>query len=240
MTRRHSSDDFESSDELHYRLLNHIPFYRFPNNCILTLIMQFIGDEIYHVYNRGNNKQPIFFNRENYLFFLSKIRKELIPYCNLISYCLMPNHFHLEVCIKSSKSPHQMISSHPINKSFSDGLAVLLRSYTRAIQKQERITGSLFQQKTKARLLSGGGTNETMNDILICMNYIHQNPLKAKLVKSIHEWEFSSYRDYANLRSGTLCNKKLGFELTGLRENSFIEESHEMTKDYFILIESQQ
>lgn len=126
--------------------------------------MRFIEGEIYHVYNRGNNKQPIFFTRENYLFFLAKIRKELLPYCDIISYCLMPNHFHLEVFIKPLPTSGLAISSHstdrqPAGKTFNNGLAILLRSYTRAIHKQQNITGSLFQQKTKARLLNNGRAN---------------------------------------------------------------------------------
>lgn len=68
------------------------------------------------------------------------------------------------------------------------------------------------------------------------MNYIHQNAVKAGLVKSIEQWEFSSYRDYANLRAGTLCNKRLGFEATGVQENTFVDESREMATAYFEFI----
>ncbi len=203
--------------------------------------MRFIEGEIYHVYNRGNNKQPIFFTRENYLFFLAKIRKELLPYCDVISYCLMPNHFHLEVFIKPLPTSGLAISSHstdrqPAGKTFNNGLAILLRSYTRAIHRQQNITGSLFQQKTKARLLNNGRANETINEALVCMNYIHQNAVKGGLVKSVEQWEFSSYLDYANLRTGTLCNKRLGFEVTGVQENTFVDESREMATTYFEFI----
>ncbi len=204
--------------------------------------MQFIEGEIYHVYNRGNNNQPIFFNRDNYLFFLFKIRKELTPYCDIIAYCLMPNHFHLIVSIKPLENAHRMTSSHPMSKTsmsknFSTGLAILLRSYTRALQNQQHFTGSLFQQKTKARLIENKTCNFTINDLLICMNYVHQNPLKARLVESMAAWEFSSYRDYANLRSGTLCNKQLGFELTGLDECEFMKATEQMVEDYFSIID---
>jgi REP element-mobilizing transposase RayT len=51
----------------------------------------------YHVYNRGNNHQPIFFERENYLYFLRLIRQNLvINGVDLAAYCLMPNHYHLQ------------------------------------------------------------------------------------------------------------------------------------------------
>ena len=47
---------------------------------------------------------------------------------------------------------------------------------------------------------------------LVCFNYIHQNPVSANLVKNPQDWEFSSYRDYAGLRNGTLINRKLADE----------------------------
>ncbi|MBS1510889.1 MAG: transposase [Bacteroidetes bacterium] len=57
--------------------------------------MHLIEGEIYHIYNRGNNKQLIFFNENNYLFFIKKIRVQLYDCADIICYCLMPNHFHL-------------------------------------------------------------------------------------------------------------------------------------------------
>jgi putative transposase len=56
--------------------------------------MHFSPGEFYHVYNRGNNHQPLFFSNRNYLFFLKKIRDQILPVARIISYCLMPNHFH--------------------------------------------------------------------------------------------------------------------------------------------------
>ena len=39
-----------------------------------------------------------------------------------------------------------------------------------------------------------------------CFNYIHQNPVKAGLVKNAEDWEFSSFRDYLGFRNGNLVN----------------------------------
>ena len=189
--------------------------------------MQFIEGEAYHIYNRGNNQQTIFFNDENYRFFLGKIRKLLCPYCDIIAYCLMPNHFHLIIYVKIlDEEADPMTQSHRISKA----IAVLLRSYTRAIQKQEHFTGSLFQQKTKARKLYDETLNYTISALLICIHYVHQNPVRAKLVISMEDWEFSSYRDYANLRTGGLCNKMLRYALSDLREVDFIQESLQMLR----------
>jgi len=189
-----------------------------------TNSMQFTPNELYHVYNRGNNSQTIFFTSENYLFFLRKIRQELLPHVDILAYCLMPTHFHLLIHVKPSSPSHQVTPSHLMtnNSNVNNAIAVLLRSYTRAINLQEGRTGSLFQQKTKAKLLSHLMTESHQmtpypnNYPLACFHYIHQNPLQAQLVTDLTQWPFSSYLDYAALRNGTLCNKLLTQQLLDL------------------------
>jgi putative transposase len=46
----------------------------------------------------------------------------------------------------------------------------------------------------------------------ICFNYIHQNPVNAKLVKNATDWEFSSALDYRGLRNGKIVNKNIAKE----------------------------
>jgi len=181
--------------------------------------MNFYQGKIYHVYNRGNNRQKIFFERENYLFFLKKMRTHLSDHCDLLAWCLMPNHFHWLIRVhdnygqnsddyeEEKGAPH----IHPLNRSIS----VILSSYTKAINRMYDRTGSLFQKRTKAKELE---LNERIDDQypLICFLYIHQNPMKAKLANKLGEWEFSSYQDYSGLRSGSLCNKKLAADLLEL------------------------
>src|SRR4030043_83087 len=58
----------------------------------------FVADIPYHIVQRGNNRNPIFFSDEDYLFFLEVLREAKIKYpCLIYSYCLMANHFHLLV-----------------------------------------------------------------------------------------------------------------------------------------------
>lgn len=185
----------------------------------------------YHIYNRGNNKLPLFFTRENYLYFLGKVRKYLLPHVEVIAYCLMPNHFHL------------LVYSRPqvVSKNFSNDLRVMLRSYTRAVNNQEKRTGSLFQQHTKIKPLEEVDSSHTMTQShsmtgcdddypFTCFHYIHQNPMKAGLVKRMEDWEMGSFRDYAGLRNDSFCNRKLAHELLEIPESHdlFIDQSYKV------------
>jgi hypothetical protein len=110
----------------------------------------------------------------------------------------------------------------------------MLSSYTRAINIQEKRTGSLFQQNSKAKCLTDLkmlGNTESYG--LICFKYIHQNPLKAGLVKRIEDWEFSSFNDYAGLRNGDLSNKALCYELLEVpnEERAFMKFSYQETDE---------
>lgn len=181
--------------------------------------MHFVPSNIYHIYNRGNNRQEIFFNKENYLFFLKKLKQKLIFHCHILAWCLMPNHFHLMIYFPENKSSD---SGHSLNKA----IAIVLRSYAQAINKQQDRTGSLFQQKTKAKLLT---ENEDADYPLVCFHYIHQNPLRANLVERLEDWEFSSFRDYAGLREGTLVDKALAYKFMDIPTNplAFHQQSYQ-------------
>jgi len=60
------------------------------------------------------------------------------------------------------------------------------------------------------------------------MNYIHQNPMKAKLVKWMEDWDYSSFKDYYGLRNGTLVNKKLAAQLLDINMNTFYDDSYRL------------
>ena len=129
--------------------------------------MDFTKGELYHVYNRGNNRDKVFYSHRNYLFFLEKINAYVLPYADILAWCLMPNHFHLMVYINkvelmSSNVLNQADVSDPLTSServavrtrtLNQSIGIMLRSYTNAIHKQEGRTGALFQEGTKAVLL---------------------------------------------------------------------------------------
>ena len=114
--------------------------------------MHFEPNNIYHIYNRGNDKQTIFFNRNNYLFFLGKVRKEWLVYTDVLAYCLMPNHFHfLVVTNEEACRPIIIRGKETHMQQFSKCIGKTLSSYTQAINIQQNRTGNLFQKKTKAK-----------------------------------------------------------------------------------------
>ncbi len=188
--------------------------------------MEFQANQIYHIYNRGNNKQPIFFKPENYTYFLEKVRKFILPHCEILSYCLMPNHFHFQIYSDERTTQTKRIGTTERNV-LSEGIRNLLQTYTKAINIQNTTTGSLFQQNTKAKCLSDGSIyySET------CFHYIHQNPMKAGLVSKMEDWIYSSFKDFCGFRNGTLCNKDLAFQLLGIDKQTFYTNAYMVIAD---------
>ena len=96
----------------------------------------------------------------------------------------MPNHFHIMVNTKDESCAARPSFGGKPMQELSYRIGILLSSYSQAINKQNDTTGSLFQQKTKAKNLAqpdkSGGHKE--NYIINCMHYLHQNPWKAALV----------------------------------------------------------
>jgi putative transposase len=139
----------------------------------------------YHVYNRGNNRQLIFFDRENYIYFLRQLRNHLITNgVDIIAYCLMPNHYHLLVYLK--------------NNRFSKLMQSFTLSYVKAIHKRYHRVGSLFQGRFEAIHV------DREEYLLHLTRYIHLNPVCANIVKKAEDWEFSSYQEYIDLRQDSL------------------------------------
>lgn len=218
--------------------------------------MRFEKNTVYHIYNQGNNRQQVFFQEENYLFFLRKMREFVLPYADFLCYCLMPNHFHWLVYVKevvleikedddakrgkgsrpseakNAKRSDGVTRSHPVTtmRTLNQSIGILLRSYSRAINKEENRSGALFGEETKAK---DGWENPYLTplhpdygkiwqnwDIYgnTCFHYIHNNPVKPGLVKEAKDWDYSSARDFAGERNGTLCNQALAKDLLRLPE----------------------
>jgi len=126
---------------------------------------------IYHIILRGVNRQTIFEDEEDtekFLETLAEYKKE--NGYKTYAYCLMGNHIHL--LIKEEKEDLG-IAMRRIGASF-----VYWYNW-----KYDR-TGHLFQDRYKSEVV------EDEKYLLTVLRYIHQNPIKADLVKDIKEYSF--------------------------------------------------
>ncbi|HCS41122.1 MAG TPA: transposase [Anaerolineaceae bacterium] len=146
-------------------------------------------DSIYHIYNRGVNKELIFFSERNYQFFIYKMVNYMQDNASILAYCLMPNHYHLLVKIKNADFVQK-------------GLQPFLISFTNSINIDQKRIGPLFQGRYQANLVFDDAY------LLECVKYIHLNPVKAGLVKLLQEWGYSSYRDYLSPQSKSFVDKE--------------------------------
>lgn len=147
---------------------------------------KFVKGSYYHIYNRGAQKQKIFYESETYLYFLRLLKKYSSEFqITVVAYCLMPNHFHLLVRVDGEKN-------------LSTCMAQLLNAYVKAFNKKYQRSGPLFAERFKSILV------EKNNYLIHLCRYIHLNPLKASIVNDLKNWPFSNYLEFVGLRSGTL------------------------------------
>ncbi len=181
--------------------------------------MHFIEDCTCHVYNRSN--ELLFYNRDNYLFFIKKIRNYILPYADILAYCLMPNHFHIILKVNAEGVKFSKLKKREDMQLLSQSFGTLLSSYTQALNNQIGRKGNLFAHKTKAKILNNAKDDYALN----CFMYVHQNPMLAKLIDRIEDWEFSSFPDYIGKRNGTLVNIQLGMDIFQINQ----EQIHKLT-----------
>jgi putative transposase len=211
--------------------------------------MDFAPNTIFHIYNQGNNRDRVFFQEKNYTFFLQKMRTYLLPYGHFLCYCLMPNHFHwlfyverLATPIENEGKNQPLVSTKQSSldaeealsrstekeRTLNNAIAIVLRSYTQAVNKQEGRSGAIFRPHTKAK---DGWEDPNLppwhpqSQLVLknweiygstCFHYIHNNPVKAGLVAEATQWPWSSASDFAGIRNGSLCNQPLAKKLLQL------------------------
>ena len=190
-----------------------------------------VPDTFYHLYNRGNNKQKVFFTNENYSFFLKNFDAYLSPALNVYAYCLLPNHYHILIKTK----PETEVNSLTIfgkKLKYKDRLTSLFKnffiSYAKAINKQENRTSSLFEKPFHRKYI----TNE--NYLVRIILYIHLNPFHHKLNTDYRKYKWSSYIRFMNNKPSRLMKEEV-LDMFGGRENFIV--IHEEQKDVLLLNE---
>ncbi|WP_289053550.1 transposase [Carboxylicivirga marina] len=139
----------------------------------------------YHIHNRGNNKENIFKEDRNYLFFLTKVKKYLLDISDIYAYCLMPNHFHLVSKIKTHDAlpSEYQTGKKRIHQPFSN----LFNAYTKAINKATGRTGSLFQEHFGRHVIND---EKYLQNIIM---YVHLNAVKHGFTDDYRKYKHSSY-----------------------------------------------
>jgi len=196
----------------------------------------FAPGNYYHIFNRGNGKNDIFLDSQDYGIFMRRLIENFFPEneipkeqssldlkykrkslpagaFSLICYCSMPNHFHLLIRQNSDVKVSKLIQK-------------LCTGYAKYFQKKYAHTGHLFQGAFKAIHI------ENESYLMWLSAYIHQNPLVAGLVTNLEDWPYSSYLDYIGKRDGRLCSKDIILDKfkSPTDYKKFVEDSGELIK----------
>ncbi len=148
------------------------------------------SSHIYHIMFRGNSGRDIFLDdedRKRFLYILTNKKKdnEFILY----AYCLMSNHLHL--ILKENKD------------NISHIMKRINTTYAIYFNKKYQQSGHLFQDRFKSEVIK----DEPY--LLAVIRYIHNNPLKARLVKLPEDYKWSSYSEYINNRSRLIAKEDI-------------------------------
>ncbi len=158
----------------------------------------------YHIYNHANGKDNLFGSDANYFFFLEKYALYIAPLAHTLAYCLMPNHFHFFIQIKSVEEisalrglgspragePSEGLEDERIDLWLSKQFSNMFNGYTQAYNKWHGRKGNLFMHRFKRKPVFD------VAYFVRLIHYIHYNPVKHGLVKSADDWKFSSYHSY--------------------------------------------
>jgi len=140
----------------------------------------------YHILTRGNDRKQIFRCDADYCRFLDIIKEALEMFqINILHYCLMPNHLHLLIQLLKAKDLPKFMQR-------------ILQVYAAYFKKKYDSVGFIFQNRYKSFYIN------KESYLLECARYIEKNPLRAKIVKSLFEYPWSSFLYYAKGKYNSL------------------------------------
>lgn len=140
--------------------------------------IRFDFEEFYHIYNHSIGSELLFRNNNDYDYFILKMKRYLDPFCQIIAYCLLPNHFH--ILIKVIKPVNK-------NKTLEQTIKNFFNSYTRSYNSIHKRMGRLFRHGYKSKNVN---SEEYLKWVIY---YIHRNPVHHGLVDKCNNWKYSSY-----------------------------------------------
>lgn len=138
---------------------------------------KFLKGRFYHLFSRGDRKEPIFLEDKDYQRFLEKLEEYRKNYgVGVIGYCLLSNHLHLLV---------KQLTDVPLSKF----MGILLNSHARYLATKYQLpTGHVFQGQFGAK------TIESEEGLLQVSRYIHLNPVKEELLNAPHRFRRNLFR----------------------------------------------
>ena len=159
--------------------------------------------KVYHIFNRGVNRMTIYKTRKNREYFLRLYFERIGPIVDTYAWCLMDNHFHLMVRIKTlgeifkelstSIAPDKLQKFNP-----SRQFANFFISYARAFNNQEKRKGALFERPFCRKEINN---LDYYRQLVI---YIHRNPVKGGFVTNPKDYEWSSYGNFFSVNPSGL------------------------------------
>lgn len=217
------------------------------NNTLAT----FLPEEFYHIYNRTNNKEPLFLEFENKRYFLKLIENKLSPFLNIYSYALLTNHFHLSLSVKPEPELINILTAKPqaslttiqkqyLNKEVDTNTLItyifsgLFNGYSQAINKRYSRNGNLFYRPFKRSLL------KSLEKFYYNQYYIHHNSRKHGLVTSFLEDPCHSYHTLISDEPTFLAREEV-FKIFGSKEKfiEFHSKQHESMNFNDIILEDE-
>ena len=171
-------------------------------------LAKFVPEAHYHVYNRTNNREPLFNEDADRRFFLEQYKRFVADYVDTYAYCLLPNHFHLAIRIKPAATlmtlteqtseplrtaPQQLLLSQKSEER--DFHALIERQFTRMFtayaiyfNRKNQRSGNLFYRPFKRIAVD----DEFHLNWLIY--YVHHNPCKHGVTNDFLQYPWSSYQ----------------------------------------------
>ncbi len=185
-----------------------------------TFYVDFEFEQIYHLFTRVNGSELLFRQESNYIDFLEKITKYLIPIFDIYAYCLAPQRFSLMGCFKSREQicknlilTEEELLEKNIHQFLMQPLSNMLNSYSKSYNKMYKRRGGLFVDYIKREKL------DDVDLIKQIFRNIHQIPIENKLVTKLEDWKFCSIGAYSNLNKQSKVDKDFMLNLYGNQEN---------------------
>lgn len=176
-------------------------------------------DKFYYIYNHAIGKENFFETDADYLWFLNKLKKYVVPLCDVYSFCLMSNHFHLVLRIKSESEIKNILNKLNtgrlsvekkmekneayLSNAVSQQIGNLFNAYAKYFNYTYQRKGTLFTRAFRRKWVE----SEDYLRQLIC--YVHQNPVEAGCVMTPKEWKYSSYKAIVSKSETLVCRKEV-------------------------------